>query len=305
MYDHEGNLEICIDQAMDNPFIEATARNMKKNCPDNEFAEDFAVRSRYQSPKKDQSIEDTKEKLEGSTATHEVHDACLPICSIADSLSSTFEPAINSSSSAACLGVDFGEVFALKRWLEAHHVIPDFTTDNIPWKKESIPWVRAPIWQFGPVNMLCFYVDGSVGKKCIGAACVLFIHDAQGWKFGGHIRHSHRGNGSSYDAEILAHLLAMKWCWDLLKLFQFHHYAQPEVHICFDSTSAALAADGKWKADINNPIFAATRSMHHICQTAFHIEAQMWHEKSHHKWPGNEAADVLAMTAISYQGRNS
>ena len=303
------------DRTIRNDFIAKMHENGKDLAKTNEFMKSFLDGLRFEkidqieSQVKDNGLKQGEEQTEEAdgdqTSGSDPAAASLPIISLADSLGEAFLPCATYGRPNDAKGIDFGEVFALKEWLESHQVIPEFAVETIKWKRESLGWVHLPLWQFSAANSLNFYVDGSVGDSRLGAACILFVQDSHGWKFGGYIRHSFPGEGTSYDAELMAHLMSIKWCWDLLRLFQFHHFTIPEVNFVFDNMSAGYAAEGKWKANIDHPIFAAVRSLHHVCQTAFNIDIQMWHEKSHAGWAGNEAADVLAGSAIECKSHNA
>ena len=304
--DCQGNQKMVQDRSIGNEFIRDSISGLRGMEEENEFLMDFLHGLRYEDPLAQDNMDskcanDSPEGQEGDEGkSHESDDfALLPIAvDLEKCVSGRYNNTPREEPRNEHEGIDIRQVLLLKERMEGHCTIPEFDLEGISWKRSSIPWVTAPIWQLAAAWTLAFYVDGTVGPGALGASCVLFVQDEEGWHFGGYVRQKASRTGSSFDAELMAQCIAAKWCWDLLRVMKGNGFALPELWLIFDSQSAAYTVDGRWRHDVNDPIFGAARAFQYVIKTQFDVEFKMYHQRSHQGEAGNEAADVLAAQAL-------
>ena len=305
--DRKGERKVVLDRAIDNDFIYDSMAELRGMDVGNDFLEGFLQGLRYEScvkqtgSDKEGEMNSTGNPGESSKEMPEVNDlTILPIeVKLDRCVSGMYNTTPRDGTMEDQKGIDVRQVILLKERMEGHCTIPEFDIEDIPWKPTSIPWVNASIWQLASAWTFAFYVDGSVGHDALGASCVLFVQDENGWHFGGYVRQKACRKGSSFDAELMAQCIAAKWCWDLLRIMRGNGLALPDLWLVFDSQSAAFSVDGRWRHDVEDPIFGAARAFQYAIRTQFGLEFEMYHQRSHQGEAGNEAADVLASHALN------
>ena len=195
--------------------------------------------------------------------------------------------------------IDLAPLREFHRRISMHSTLPEIDKTKVAWKSNAHEWLAYPHWEFGEVDELHFYVDGSFAGKKRGIGIVLFPRCGPLWTFGGYIRESIDRGNSAYQSELGAILIALKWAWDLLRAFMASGFMTPRIIIHFDSASAGLAVAGECAGNLDEPFFVSARAMVHLIQTQFNLEIEFKKEAAHSGNPGNEMADDLAN-----EGRN-
>ena len=208
-----------------------------------------------------------------------------------ETLGTTFAPC--SALGSGGPGIDFREACEALNWFNTHVVQPNFN-QQLRWHAHSYPWIVLPQWQLQEVKELWFYLDGSKDDYGTGAAVTLWVWGDE-WMWGGSLQHHLHGEVDAYHGEIAAQMMALKWVHDLFRTVGRAWSANPAVHFCFDSDSAAGVVFGLYSS--TDPQCQKARALMHMVQVAHDILVEPHHTKAHLGHPGNEAADVLAKHA--------
>ena len=161
-------------------------------------------------------FEDTWNFLPVREDTHEAQQHPIKqTLSLADSIGTNYCP-VNQRDRREHqrqYGVDCHEIIQAMDWFICHACIPLFPT-NIPWKACTGPWVQLPRWEGAPPQELHVYLDGSSIDHRAGAAVTLWVY-AEAWQWAGALMHKLNDGSNAYEAEVVAHMLMMKWLHDL------------------------------------------------------------------------------------------
>ena len=196
-------------------------------------------------------------------------------------------------------GIEFDDVIYAHSMISAHHCLPNYTVEALPWKACSYPWLHLPIGMAPWAGEWHFYMDGSKRGPHSGAGCVAFFCDGCQWYFGGWLGIQLAGV-DSYDAEVIATTLAAKWTWDLLKVHPLGTYADLQVFFHYDNISAGEGALGHFACTRKHAGHDLVRAFLQLIRAGYGIGVQGVYQASHIGEPGNEMADVIASFASQH-----
>eukprot|EP00438_Fugacium_kawagutii_P019842 Skav227937 [mRNA] locus=scaffold146:464374:475885:- [translate_table: standard] len=197
--------------------------------------------------------------------------------------------------------VPFQQVFTLFAQFDAHFTLPQydlaFDVAGHPWT----PWL-ASWWEPGtPFCKLQIYYDGSFFKETGqgGCAAAAFVMTCDGlWHFAGVVSVQPPRAQDSYQAELLAAIIAHKFGFDLLKL-NATLGPSVEVNFCFDSTSVGCQTTGHWEGARHKHLVHALRNVRRLLEKAFFVTPGDIHTQGHSGNPGNELVDECARRAAA------
>ena len=236
----------------------------------------------------------------------EVGDSrAIPI-RIDESLGSLFEPwqirpkanNINQASDGTML--DFSVAASFLSWYDSLQTLPQWTIPDYDHLHEAaMDWLRLPWWNQGPAQSFWFYTDGSNHASTSGSATALFVEQDGKWFWGGWVSKHFNTPIGSHTTELVALLDTVVWLNSLLRQKLHIYNRHPEVHLCFDATSAGFKAAGYWGDGSNPNLVQAIRQLRHLYQVRYGTYIHDWHIKAHNDHPGNEAANSLANWAAT------
>ena len=192
--------------------------------------------------------------------------------------------------------INFRGVMAFSKWFCRHIAVGHFNL-NMRWIEASKEWISLPHWKGECPLAVHIYTDGSKINDMAGAAAVFWIQSREGWFFGGHLQHHLSEGWGSYDAELMACLMAGKWVFDTFRSLGFLWDRTPPVFLHFDSTSAGWGVCGCVQGSNEHPIFRAARSVFQLLDLLWPGVIQPCYIQGHCGDPGNESADVLSKHA--------
>ena len=310
----EGKQKTVRDRAMNNVFIEGMYKGMMKQGH-NPFVKGFADGMRYEEYEEEEREKEAEEEKDEEESENE---GFLPLMRkeeeegpIEDDQERKnqkgqqirLEEMIGGHQDWSHHERNAHTVQQFAEWFNAHHVLPDYDWQRIRWKKETVPWMKLPIWRHSEALELHYYTDGSVRNGKGGSSTVLYVLDKEGWKFGGFLQNT---LSSDEGRKITAHMMelealkmTMKWCHDVIKLQAQDFGGRPKTILHFDAVAAGFSSTGAYGGDLGNPRYVSVRAMEQALELGMGAEIEAQHVRGHSGDPGNEAADVLAEDAIN------
>ena len=182
----------------------------------------------------------------------------------------------------------------------SHCILPQprFSFEEIEWHPAAAQAIQnTPRWTDEKPIAFWFFTDGSIhhdAASCTvaAAAVVLVVETAVGDRFGGFHEYHVDGKQSAQRAENTAILGASFWALQLIHAWKPH--CQPQVHFCFDSTTAGYANEGSWHSHLHHDLTTLVRSITHWIEEITRHSVQWSHVYSHCGNAWNEMADCVA-----------
>lgn len=198
-------------------------------------------------------------------------------------------------------------VISAQQWLDQHFTLPTFDIEvrlegKAHWHPHTLTWIRQEWFASDcAVDSICIYYDGSFIKSsgAIGFAAAAFVQVQGRWFFAGAISgsDSNADEMASYQSELQAALLALKFLYDLVKI-QYEVFGNtPQCDLVFDSQTVGNQTAGHWKSTRAVHACHLARSILRVCETRFSIDCNHWFSPGHKGEPGNELVDTLAWCA--------
>lgn len=314
--DEEGILEHYVDPLIQNHHFNGFLDKLELCLKENEFGHNFGQLLRSPTFHESHAWLDNHEwptrEHPGESLDKETHDDgvdFLPIMveqeeekkqpaqviSLAESVGSEFRPMLGrpKEDPHPQYGVDCQAVIQTMDWFNHHACMPLFPEDLL-WKHCTVPWISLPHWDGSCPQECHFYLDGSAVEHHAGAAVVLWVFTTE-WQWAGALMHKLEDGQTAYEAEVVAHLLMMKWVHDLWRTQGPAWTCKPKVVSHFDSTSAAGTVLGWHHA--RDLLTMKARGLCHLLKHGHHVDLEADHTYGHRGDPGNEAADSLAKYA--------
>ena len=182
----------------------------------------------------------------------------------------------------------------------SHCILPEprFNFNSIEWHPAAEDAIRTvPCWTHEVPLAFWFFTDGSTHRNAdsvvtAAAAAVLIVETSDGDRIGGYHEFEVDGRQSAQRAENTAILGATFWALQLTH--QWKHRCRPQIHFCFDSTTAGYANEGSWRSNSHQDLTTIVRSLVHWIEE-IHLDTCHWsHVYSHRGNAWNEMADCVA-----------
>lgn len=293
--DEQGVLEFRLDHSLDNPPVDGLLDRLHLLGLTNPFVQGICHRLRTTSFSDNKDwLQDDDWQDQGETEENESaaqSPAALPVChdtsllpvqiSLADHLSERYCPA--TTHEACADGICFGEVHEALDWFNTFMVQPSFNV-NMRWHENTKPWLDLPHWQLDEAQVLCFYLDGSADGSATGAAVSLWCW-TDSWHWAGALQHNLDQATDAYHAEVMAHVLALKWTHDILRTIGKRWQHPPEIQFCFDADAPAGVVFGRYSSV--DPLCQKACALMQMCQTAHGVPIEAIYTKAHAGDPGS------------------
>ena len=181
-------------------------------------------------------------------------------------------------------------------WIDTHFLLPCYVfPPELEWHPCSHSWMELQIWEpvFGCEEIAIYHDGTSNGTRQGGGGVALFVRSGLQWYNAGHWAFA-LPDMNSYEAELVAALVATKALHDTIKIVLLHQTFLPYAWFAYDSITVGKQAASEWRCLKEPKIGLAIRAIRDMLRYQFGLIPDNFHVRGHTGEPGNEIVDVLA-----------